>query len=31
MTINILLVEDQKLMRIGIKSLFCDFPDYMPA
>ena len=27
MTIKILLVEDQKLMGIGIKSLFCDFPD----
>ena len=27
MTIKILLVEDQKLMRIGIKSLFCDYPD----
>lgn len=25
--IKILLVEDQKLMRIGIKSLFCDYPD----
>ena len=27
MTIRILLVEDQKLMRIGIKSLFNDYPD----
>ena len=27
MTIKILLVEDQKLMRTGIKSLFCDYPD----
>ena len=27
MNIKILLVEDQKLMRIGIKSLFCDYPD----
>ena len=27
MQIKILLVEDQKLMRIGIKSLFCDYPD----
>ena len=27
MTIKILLVEDQKLMRIGIKSLFNDYPD----
>ena len=27
MTIKILLVEDQKLMRIGIKSLFCDYPE----
>ena len=27
MHIKILLVEDQKLMRIGIKSLFCDYPD----
>lgn len=27
MTVKILLVEDQKLMRIGIKSLFCDYPD----
>ena len=27
MTIKILLVEDQKLMRIGIKSLFIDYPD----
>ncbi len=27
MQIKILLVEDQKLMRIGIKSLFCDFPE----
>ena len=27
MSIKILLVEDQKLMRIGIKSLFCDYPD----
>ena len=26
-TINILSVEDQKLMRIGIKSLFTDFPE----
>ena len=25
--IKILLVEDQKLMRIGIKSLFCDYPE----
>ena len=27
MTIKILRVEDQKLMRIGIKSLFCDYPE----
>ena len=27
MHIKILLVEDQKLMRIGIKSLFCDYPE----
>lgn len=27
MPIKILLVEDQKLMRIGIKSLFCDYPE----
>lgn len=27
MQIKILLVEDQKLMRIGIKSLFADYPD----
>lgn len=27
MKIKILLVEDQKLMRIGIKSLFCDYPN----
>jgi DNA-binding NarL/FixJ family response regulator len=27
MTIKILLVEDQKLMRIGIKSLFNDYPE----
>ncbi len=27
MGIKILLVEDQKLMRIGIKSLFCDYPE----
>ena len=27
MTTKILLVEDQKLMRIGLKSLFCDYPD----
>jgi len=27
MEIKILLVEDQKLMRIGIKSLFCDYPE----
>ena len=27
MQIKILLVEDQKLMRIGIKSLFSDYPD----
>ncbi len=27
MRIKILLVEDQKLMRIGIKSLFNDYPD----
>ena len=27
MSIKILLVEDQKLMRIGIKSLFSDFPE----
>ena len=27
MQIKILLVEDQKLMRIGIKSLFNDYPD----
>ena len=27
MNIKILLVEDQKLMRIGIKSLFCDYPE----
>ena len=27
MQIKILLVEDQKLMRIGIKSLFCDYPN----
>ena len=27
MTIKILLVEDQKLMRIGIKSLFYDYPE----
>lgn len=27
MKVKILLVEDQKLMRIGIKSLFCDYPD----
>ena len=27
MHIKILLVEDQKLMRIGIQSLFCDYPD----
>ena len=27
MTIKILLVEDQKLMRIGIKSLFCEYPE----
>ena len=26
-TINILSVEDQKLMRIGIKSLFTDYPE----
>ena len=26
-TINILSVEDQKLMRIGIKSLFSDYPE----
>ncbi len=26
-TINILSVEDQKLMRIGIKSLFADYPE----
>ena len=25
--IKILLVEDQKLMRIGIKSLFNDYPE----
>ena len=28
MKIKILLVEDQKLMRIGIKSLFCDYPEF---
>jgi DNA-binding NarL/FixJ family response regulator len=28
MQIKILLVEDQKLMRIGIKSLFCDYPEF---
>ena len=27
MSIKILLVEDQKLMRIGIRSLFCDYPE----
>ena len=27
MSIKILLVEDQKLMRIGLKSLFCDYPE----
>ena len=27
MTIRILLVDDQKLMRIGIKSLFEDYPE----
>ena len=27
MNIKILLVEDQKLMRIGIKSLFNDYPE----
>lgn len=27
MQIKILLVEDQKLMRIGLKSLFCDYPE----
>ena len=27
MHIKILLVEDQKLMRIGIQALFCDYPD----
>jgi DNA-binding NarL/FixJ family response regulator len=27
MNIKILLVEDQKLMRIGIKSLFSDYPE----
>ena len=27
MKIKILLAEDQKLMRIGIKSLFNDYPD----
>ena len=27
MQIKILLVEDQKLMRIGIKSLFCEYPE----
>lgn len=27
MTTKILLVEDQKLMRIGLKSLFCDYKD----
>lgn len=27
MTTKILLVEDQKLMRIGLKSLFCDYPE----
>lgn len=27
MSIKILLVEDQKLMRIGIKSLFSDYPE----
>ncbi|MBO5739069.1 response regulator transcription factor [bacterium] len=27
MSIKMLLVEDQKLMRIGIKSLFCDYPE----
>ena len=27
MSIKILLVEDQKLMRIGVKSLFCDYPE----
>ena len=27
MQIKILLVEDQKLMRIGIKSLFNDYPE----
>ena len=27
MSIKILLVEDQKLMRIGIKSLFCEYPE----
>ncbi len=26
-TVNILSVEDQKLMRIGIKSLFADYPE----
>ena len=28
MTIKILLVEDQKLIRIGIKSLFNDYPEF---
>jgi DNA-binding NarL/FixJ family response regulator len=28
MQIKILLVEDQKLMRIGIKSLFSDYPEF---
>ena len=27
MSIKILLVEDQKLMRSGIRSLFCDYPE----
>ena len=27
MTINIILAEDQKLMRIGIKSIFKDYPE----
>ena len=27
MTIKIILVEDQKLMRIGLKSLFDDYPE----
>ena len=29
MSIRVLLVEDQKLMRIGLKSLFLDYPEIM--